>query len=325
MEAVEHNGPLPLIAFIDEIARTQSAPWGIARVKKTYLRPITDEAFLLAIKPALQEAELAHIFFIDAKRVYIVWKSQKKSIYRHVRTLVGTALVEPGSNVNPSAMVTYIDPFVNGEILKAALKSTGDMADRLFDDAEESAIPEDIDGDDDHSSERMEAKPMLTATSAQAEHFQHMRVGKRYRKQLQILVVEDQIFSQKLLCDVLRNARTRNSNETPLVDATEGIHDAWKIYLKKAPDLTFVDLGLADGSGHTLAHAMKKLDPGSYVIIVTANNYEEELSVAKQNNVNGFISKPYNKKQILDCIERYVGETKTHTKGGGRGVAGQSR
>jgi hypothetical protein len=77
MDIIEHNGSLPLITFIDEIAADQNTSWGIARIKKQYLRPMTDEAFLLAIRPVIQEADLAHIFFVDSKRIFIVWKSQK--------------------------------------------------------------------------------------------------------------------------------------------------------------------------------------------------------------------------------------------------------
>ena len=57
-------------------------------------------------------------------------------------------------------------------------------------------------------------------------------------------------------------------------------------------------LNLTDGSGHTLARAIKEVDPNSQVIIITANHHEDEIKVARQNNVDGFITKPYNKKRI---------------------------
>jgi len=60
-----------------------------------------------------------------------------------------------------------------------------------------------------------------------------------------------------------------------------------------------------------LVRAIKEIDSSANVVVVTANNYEEELMVARQNNVDGFITKPYNKKQILDCIEKYKASTKS--------------
>ena len=49
----------------------------------------------------------------------------------------------------------------------------------------------------------------------------------------------------------------------------------------------------------------------------------EELNIARQNKVDGFIAKPYNKKQILDCIEKCT--LKTRMKGISRGSAGRLR
>ncbi len=106
---------------------------------------------------------------------------------------------------------------------------------------------------------------------------------------------------------VLRGGiRVTNTGDTPDVVTTIGRQEAWDIYLKTAPDIVFIDLHLADGSGHALAQAIKEIDAKSYVIVVTANNYTEEIDVANQNNVDAFIAKPYNKKTILDCIEKYI-------------------
>ncbi len=314
MKIVEHSGLAPFTSLMDEMEQDPSIPWGMARVKKNYLRSITDQAFILATTPVLQEADLIHIFFIDGKRTFLVWKSPQKSIYKRLRALIGTTLLQPGSKIQASVVVTPIDPQTRNEELKAAIKSGIEALDGLFDNVQESATAEENEYDHNSTSNTQGGPAALVATSAQIEHYQQLCKEKRYRKQLHILVVEDQIFSQKLLCDVLRSVRAHNNNETPLVDAVDGIQEAWKLYLKKAPDISFVDLGLSDGSGHTLARAMKELDPGATIIIVTANNYEEELSVARQNNVDGFIGKPYNKKQIFDCIERYVGTFKPSRK-----------
>jgi len=323
MDIFEHSGAPALITLLDEISRDANASWGIARIKKNYLRPVTDEAFLFAIRSALQDADIAHIFFIDQKRIFVAWHSTQKSVYRHLRSLISASLVRVGVSIEASTLVAYISPSTSGEHLRAALKAPEGAADRLFDKAENFPVPADIDTDTENPPEKTGNKQTLVATPAQIEQLREMRSDKPYRKQLQLLVVEDQTFSQKLLCEILRSARVRNNNETPLIDAVMGIQEAWKTYLKKLPDLTFVDLNLVDGSGHTLARAIKELDPASCVIIVTANNYEEEQIVAKQNNVDGFISKPYNKKQIFECIEKYINGQKASLAGGRRGTTGQ--
>jgi CheY-like chemotaxis protein len=131
----------------------------------------------------------------------------------------------------------------------------------------------------------------IDLTLPELEAFQEIRDTRPYRDQLHILVVEDQIFSQKLLCDILVCAQT-GYRKAPFIDTAPGIQEAWQLYVKKAPDIAFIDLGLIDGSGHTLARAIKGLDSDSFVVIVTASNYEEELKTACRNNVDGFIAKP---------------------------------
>lgn len=318
MDISEYNTATSLIALIEDVSRQPNSSWGIVRIKKNHLRPMTDEAFVLAIRALLQEADLANIFFIENKRIFIAWKGQVRSVYKQLRALIGTALARPGLSVDSGVMVAFIDPHAQGESLKNALKVPGDINERLLEEIESMPIPESVYSDDESDPEKAGSKPALTVSSAQIENYQELRSQKPYRKQLHFLVVEDQVFSQKLLCEILRSARMRNNNETPLIDTSQGIHDAWKHYLKKVPDVTFIDLELCDGSGHVLARAIKEIDPTSCVIIVTANNYAEEIGVARQNNVDGFIGKPYNKKQILDCVERYVNGMKTQIKSSGR-------
>jgi CheY-like chemotaxis protein len=154
--------------------------------------------------------------------------------------------------------------------------------------------------------ERNNAQAVLPATPEQIESYRKSNREKARRSHLDILIVEDQIFSQRLLSDIIRYAQRVNSRLPAVnVSLSSGINEGWQLYLAKAPDITFIDLNLLDGSGHTLTRAIKTLDSSSCVIIVTASNYEEELNIARENKVDGFIAKPYAKKQIIECIERY--------------------
>lgn len=321
LNITEHTTPAAMVAILDEIGRDPGGSWGIACIKKDYLRPTTNEAFVVAVKPILEESSAASIFFPDMKTIYIVWRGHQKKIYRHLRSMIATVLIRPGLNVQSSSIISYIDPQTQGESLKSGLRllaraagpggsvgTTGNHDD-----------PFGPEGDDEEDAGRnkgyMSVSGPLTVTASQRDRIFEMRKERLYRRHLQILVVEDQVFSQKLLCEVIRSARYRN-HEAPVIDVVRGIREAWEVYLRKAPDIVFVDLGLEDGSGHTLARAIKDLDPLSRVIIVTAQSYQEEMSVAQQNNVDSFIPKPYNKKQIIDCIEKYMSEMKFQQKSG---------
>lgn len=311
----EHN----LSASVsDVISRIEPVcqDWGVAVIKRQYLRSMTNDAFMLALRPVLQGVSEAHVIYNNDESVYVAWQGKQKVVYKLLRNLASTGLMRTGLNVDASVLVSYIDPTLRfGELKEQLLSGIAGFKANA-----EDAEMEDF--EDDTDEEVAQGPASLRVSPEQVELFQEACNQKPYRRQLNILVVEDQAFSQKLLCEILRGVRVRNNNDSPYVDAVQSVREAWKVFLKKAPDVVFVDLNLVDGSGHTLARAIKELDPQSQVIIVTANNFEEELNVARQNNVDGFITKPYNKKQILDGISRYVEATKP-IKGLRRGSSGQ--
>lgn len=117
------------------------------------------------------------------------------------------------------------------------------------------------------------------------------------RKGIKILIVEDQRFSRKLLSGLLE--RTFYCFEA------ENGEQAVRLYAEHAPNIVFLDIELPDASGHELAALFKKYDIGSYVIMVTGNNYAKDVAMAKKNKVQGFIVKPYQKQRILSVIEAY--------------------
>ncbi len=117
------------------------------------------------------------------------------------------------------------------------------------------------------------------------------------REKSEILVVEDQLFSRKILQEVLQSAHVVHLAAT----AKEGL----RLFLENAPDIALLDIELTDESGHTLAHFIKTLDPNVFVVMVTGNNSVEDVNMAKANKVDGFIVKPYNKAKIFESIDKY--------------------
>lgn len=143
---------------------------------------------------------------------------------------------------------------------------------------------------------------MLDASEQQIEAFRAAARERKQRKRLEILVVEDQPFSSKLLVALLG----RFSNAYPAFDA----QTALEAYLKHAPDIVFLDVEMPGTDGHELATAIRQLDADAYIIMVTANNYPEDVARAKHNKVKDFIAKPYNKQKILEGVEKYILEYK---------------
>lgn len=291
----------PAVSRVVDRIEESPGQWGFVIIKRVYLRSMTNEAFVLALSPVLTSVAESHVVYTESGNVYVAWLGKQKVIYKLLRNLVSTGLMRHGLSVGPSVLVPYVDPAVRLPEIRELLCPPKPV--RRHDDDDDDIM--DLDPDNDAS-----GGTNLKASPEQVDLYQHACGQKAYRRQLNILVVEDQVYSQKLLCEILRGVRVRNNNESPCIDAVQGVRDAWKLFLKRAPDISFIDLNLADGSGHVLARAIKELDPQAQIVIVTANTSEEEMNVARQNNVDGFITKPYNKKQILDGIERYVESTK---------------
>lgn len=115
-----------------------------------------------------------------------------------------------------------------------------------------------------------------------------------------ILIVEDQDFSRKMLHDLL--TRTCVYTCYSAKNAVEAI----ELYATHAPDIVLLDIGLPDHSGHEIAAVLKEVDPKSYIIYVTSSNFIKDVAAAKKNNVRGFIAKPYSKNKIQAAIDNYI-------------------
>ncbi|MGE0109696.1 MAG: response regulator [Bdellovibrionales bacterium] len=138
---------------------------------------------------------------------------------------------------------------------------------------------------------------ILEKIPALAAHFRIAAKTRGTRERPRVLVVEDQLFSRKILEEVLHHKHD--------VDTASNAKDGMKLYLENAPDIALLDIEMQGQSGHTLAQFIKTVDENSFVIMVTGNNSVEDVALARSNKVNGYIVKPYNKSKILECIEAY--------------------
>ncbi len=117
-----------------------------------------------------------------------------------------------------------------------------------------------------------------------------------------ILVVEDQSFSRSLLEGMLK----KNYDCHSAANAEQAI----ELYAEHVPCITFLDIELPDMNGHDLAAFIKKYDPGSFIVMVTANNYEKDVTRSRNNNVQGFIAKPFSRQKVMSYIDKYIFERK---------------
>lgn len=126
------------------------------------------------------------------------------------------------------------------------------------------------------------------------------------RSPLRILFVEDSDFLRQIFCAAFRNEH--------LVETAVCVKDGWAAYLAKSPEIVFLDILLPDGSGHDLAHRIKARNPATYVVMATASDYADDRAEADFNRVDAFMTKPYDKQQVNDLIDRYWATRKNQIK-----------
>lgn len=143
----------------------------------------------------------------------------------------------------------------------------------------------------------MTTHPLLEKMPAMAAKFRLAQSLRRTREQTRILIVEDQLFSRKILEELLHHDFT--------VDTAATAKDGMRLFLEFAPDIALLDIELTDDSGHMLAKFIKSVDPETFVVMVTGNNSVEDVTTARANKVDGFIVKPYNKSKVIESIDKF--------------------
>lgn len=131
----------------------------------------------------------------------------------------------------------------------------------------------------------------------QQRAFAHSLLKRKERKNVEVLVVEDQDFSRKMLQSLIQKSHLCHAAST----ATEALN----IISHNAPNIVFLDVELPDINGHDLARFLRKHDPDLLITMVTGNNYPEDVERAKENKVQRYIIKPYTKEMILGVFSYY--------------------
>lgn len=93
------------------------------------------------------------------------------------------------------------------------------------------------------------------------------------RDQTEIMVVEDDAFSQRLLNHVLKD-------KYPVSMTSDGA-GALLSYVKKAPDVLFLDIGLPDIDGHEVLKKVFEMDPDAYVVMFSGNGDKNNVRIAQ--------------------------------------------
>ncbi|HBF38655.1 MAG TPA: two-component system response regulator [Firmicutes bacterium] len=113
---------------------------------------------------------------------------------------------------------------------------------------------------------------------------------------LQILLVDD----SPMIHNLLRKVLVKNGHEI-CGDAKNG-KEGVEMYKSLQPDLIFMDISMPIMSGLEAAAAIKKLNPDSKIIMLSAMGDEAVLTEARVIGINLFLKKPFDEYKIISAI-----------------------
>ena len=116
-------------------------------------------------------------------------------------------------------------------------------------------------------------------------------------KPLKVLIVEDSQLYRSYALNALKG-HTRFTAET----LAEGLD----IFVKKKPNIVFLDINLPDGNGLDLLKKLKSLDSKAFVVIMTGTVNVSMVQKSQAYGAAGYIAKPFNIERIQKCIEQYM-------------------
>ncbi len=123
-----------------------------------------------------------------------------------------------------------------------------------------------------------------------------LAMRREQRETPEIMIVEDDLFSQKLIGNALKS-------KYKLSMSSDGA-GALMSYVNKAPDVLFLDIGLPDMNGHEVLERIFKLDPDAYVVMFSGNGDKENVMKAVDLGAKGFVGKPFTQERLLQYIEK---------------------
>lgn len=111
-----------------------------------------------------------------------------------------------------------------------------------------------------------------------------------------VLIVDD----NQLVCWGL--GRTLSRKKIAHHAVTDGKHALSEV-LRTFYDLVFLDIHLPDANGLDLMQEIRRISPGTRVVIISSDGSENNIRRALQGGALRFLEKPWENSEILEVLE----------------------
>lgn len=134
-------------------------------------------------------------------------------------------------------------------------------------------------------------KPLRELDAVRFRSAQQKRIK---RERMQVLVVEDDPFTRRLVNGTLKGAYD-------IIEAGDG-EAALSAYETYAPDAVFLDIELPDTNGHEILGKLLACDRTAFVVMLSANSVKENILVALEKGAQGFATKPFARDKLIHYL-----------------------
>ena len=155
--------------------------------------------------------------------------------------------------------------------------------------------------------QKEDRKNSVLKTEITETHVSKIPKKRAARKDVQLLVIEDDILTQRLIKNTL--------GERYLLSAAKDGYEAITQYADTAPDVVFLDIGLPDANGQDILRKILKMDPDAYIVMLSGNGDRENILQAMTSGAQGFIGKPFTQNKLFQYIEKSTHFIQKKTKG----------
>lgn len=115
-----------------------------------------------------------------------------------------------------------------------------------------------------------------------------------------VLMVDDSKISRKILRAILEE------NDYEIIGEAENGEEGFLKYKELKPDLVTMDITMPKMDGIESLSLIKKENENAKVVVITAAGQREKMIEAVKRGADEFITKPFDKEEIISIIDRLV-------------------
>lgn len=114
---------------------------------------------------------------------------------------------------------------------------------------------------------------------------------------LKVLIIDDETDICYLLSTLLKQRNLEADYVNSLTDATSTL-------MKENPEIIFLDNHLPDGQGMNFISFIKKNNPQSKIVMITAHDTAADRNRAIKEGADFFIGKPFTRETIYNTVDQ---------------------